>query len=247
MCQNLLYARKQRDMPRISLKEQLDRQLEALEEIAAFIDDADSSSAFESDDTIETLASDASNDIQEYENFMREPLQPLVRLLRQDINDRRYVEPRRAVPKSRDWFKTILPTLSDERFKVFTRMSRQSFAFVLEQIADHQVFKNQSNNQQVAVEDQLLIALSDGNRAGFIPLASTFGCSEGHVFDCVTRVVEALADSKDQFIRWPTAADRRKEAEKNRVRAGFLDVVGKVDGTDIVLEHKPGTLLTRYM
>ncbi|KAE8195680.1 hypothetical protein CF328_g4359 [Tilletia controversa] len=70
--------------------------------------------------------------------------------------------------------------------------------------------------------------------------AGHWGTSEVHVFNCVRRVVTALASLKDSWIVWPDAAARILESADSKKRAGLKGVIGKLDGTDIVLYERPG-------
>ena len=64
--------------------------------------------------------------------------------------------------------------------------------------------------------------------------------SEGHVYNCTRRVVEALYAVEAEYIHWPSAAERRQESAANEEKARFIGAVGKLDGTDIILAEKPG-------
>ena len=63
---------------------------------------------------------------------------------------------------------------------------------------------------------------------------------EGHFFNCTYRVVTALYRLRNRVICWPDEIARRRESMINHNRGGFIGAVGKLDGTDIVLENKPG-------
>ena len=53
-------------------------------------------------------------------------------------------------------------------------------------------------------------------------------------------MIEALFNLKDQFITWLNSRKRLHKSMVNDERQGFIGVVGKVDGTDIILKFKPG-------
>lgn len=111
-------------------------------------------------------------------------------------------------------------------------------------IKDDPIFYNNSNIPQTLVHAQLHYALykfgSDGNASSWTSGARKWGISEGHMYDCTLRVIEALCNLKDQLIIWPTQDKRKYESIKNSDREGFLGAVGKLDGTNIVLKFKPG-------
>ena len=65
---------------------------------------------------------------------------------------------------------------------------------------------------------------------------------EGHINNCVQRVIYALFELRDKYICWPSQEAQRLESLQNHERAGFIEAVGKVDETDIVLYYKCKTV-----
>ena len=165
------------------------------------------------------------------------------RAVHEALAEERYMEPRVFVPKS-DWARNILPKYSDIRWRSFARMSPESFRHILGLISNNPLFYNNANPQQTPIETQLKIALwrlgNDGSASGFRPSASQWGVSEGHINDCTRRVITALFQLREQYIKWPSATERRRESINNDEREGFLGAIGKADNTDIVLQCKPG-------
>ena len=106
------------------------------------------------------------------------------------------------------------------------------------------VFSNDSFCPQAPIDVQLHLALyklgNDGNASAYKPSATLWGVSEGHFFNCTYRVVTALYRLRNRVICWPDEIARRRESMINHDRGGFIGAVGKLDGTDIVLENKPG-------
>ena len=113
----------------------------------------------------------------------------------------------------------VSPKLSDDRFRKILRMDRLSFKYVTSLIKDDPVFYNNSNIQQTPVYAQLHYELyklgSDGNAGSWTSCASKWGISEGHMYDCILRVIEALCKLKDQLITWPNQNKRKIERMKN--------------------------------
>ena len=182
--------------------------------------------------------------------FMKNGLSSHYLLLRgiyEEIRTTRYLVPRTRVPKSTEWVLRVLPQLSDDRFRSYTRMHRRSFGILCSMIEDHSVFQNHSSCAQVPVDQQLLVALAklanDGSSSSVRPVASVHGVSEGHVVNCISRVVTALYDQKDRHVYWPVAERRARESQLVQQRSGLVGVVGSVDGTDIVLKDKPCGLI----
>ena len=160
----------------------------------------------------------------------------------------RYIEPRVGIPKAIDWSTRVLPFLADDRFRSVVRVDRDTFRTILHEIRDHPVFQNNSNQPQRPIEEQLVITLArlggNGTRSGHMTMASLFGVSEGHIENCNQRVVEAIYSLRHKYIKWPSPAERIRESQENETRQGFRGVVGKVDGSDIVLSQAPGTIFS---
>ena len=114
--------------------------------------------------------------------------------------EERYMKPRIAVPKS-DQASYILSQYADARWRIFTRMNPE---YIVRLISNNLVFHNNSTSQQAPVESQLKIALwklaHDGSASGFRPSASQQGVSEGHISDCMRRVVTALFQLREEYI-----------------------------------------------
>ena len=55
--------------------------------------------------------------------------------------------------------------------------------------------------------------------------------------------------NKAKYITWPTSTERRLESLENQMKKGFTGaIIGKVDGTDIILLYKPeGDLVGRTL
>jgi predicted DNA-binding protein YlxM (UPF0122 family) len=96
---------------------------------------------------------------------------------------------------------------------------------------------------QTFVESQIKYALyrldHDESVSGFLLIAIMWGVSEEHIFDCIKRVVEALCRLRERFITWSDERTRIRESLQNQKRQrGFIEVVSKVNETNIVLNIK---------
>lgn len=153
------------------------------------------------------------------------------------------MEPREEVPKS-NWSSYILPQYADFRWRSFSRMNPASFQQILLLVEGDPTFSNISTSAQAPVDAQLKLALwklsHNGSASGFRASSAQWGVSEGHIFDCTKRVVAALFRLREQYIQWPSETARKRESIINDIREGFSGAVGKVDGTYIVLQYKPG-------
>jgi hypothetical protein len=132
------------------------------------------------------------------------------------------------------------------RFRRNLRVSPDTFDELVQRIADHHVFHNQSNCQQFPVEIQLAITLfrfgHDGNSTSVEAVAQWAGVSVGTVVKTTRRVIIAFLSLHDTVIRWPN--EEEKEAAKEWVEAescpSWRDGFCMVDGTLIPLFEKPG-------
>ena len=57
-----------------------------------------------------------------------------------------------------------------------------------------------------------------------------------------SQVLEALCNLKNVVIKWPNKDAKKKENMQNDTQKGFLNCMGKVDGTDIILKNKLGSV-----
>ncbi|CAD6915906.1 unnamed protein product [Tilletia controversa] len=161
-----------------------------------------------------------------------------------DLYTPRYLHQRAPIPKSRDWVDTIFPDLDAARFKTWVRMDRASFAFIHDLIAESPVFGSTPRSPQAPVAEQLAIALhkfgTHGTGSGIRMEAGHWGQSEGHIVNSTRRVAHALCDILQHWIKWPGEQERAEESRNAAQRAGLEGMIGKVDGTDVVLHERPG-------
>lgn len=83
-------------------------------------------------------------------------------------------------------------------------MDPKSFKFILSLIKDHPIFYNRSTCLQASVESQLKVNLyklaHDGSASGFVPSSAQWGVSEGHINNCIRRVIYALFQLRDKYV-----------------------------------------------
>jgi hypothetical protein len=162
----------------------------------------------------------------------------------------RYELPRDKLLRGPAYLRHVLTTLKDLRpdmFRQELRVSPATFDKILAKIADNPVFFNNSNNPQLAVEDQLAIVLyrfgHDGNAASLQSVANWAGVGKGTVTLCTRRVMTAVLHPRfmKEAVRFPT--DAEKLEAKDWVQAhsckawngGWLFV----DGTLVPLCDRP--------
>ena len=135
---------------------------------------------------------------------------------------------------------------SPDHFRRKLRVEPQTFDGLINQIENHPVFHNNSNNAQLPVQTQLCIFLFRvghyGNASSPEDTAQWAGISVGGVEKCTDRVIVALLSCHDEAIHLPNAAE--KEGSKSYVeevlcaewRGGFL----LADGSKFPFYQRPG-------
>lgn len=177
-----------------------------------------------------------------YEDFNRE-----ITALRHEILTTRVLEPGARVPKSSQLH--LLDDFSENNLRLFRkklRMDPETFHALVERIADHPIFYNNSNVTQAPPKVQLAIFLNRvghyGNAASPEDIAQWAGGSAGWVDKCTNRVMVALLSLHDEAIHLPTAEEKEEakawvEGETcEEWRNGFL----LVDGTKFPVFQRPG-------
>ncbi|KAL3671668.1 hypothetical protein V7S43_003580 [Phytophthora oleae] len=148
------------------------------------------------------------------------------------VEGNRYLSPCLLYDKSRDFAKNYFLKLPDESFRQLTRMSKESFQFVLSEIEDHRVFHNNSVHPQASVTLQLAVTLDRlGNYGDGVSLGRTlklWGIGKGTCVLYTTRVLEALIDLASQYVVWPNKR-KRKAMPKRMAAKGFKGCVGFID------------------
>ena len=128
------------------------------------------------------------------------------------------------------------------------RVDPHIFDDILDQISEHPVFQNQSNNRQLPVAIQLAVFLFRaghyGNACTPEDVAQWAGVSAGMVINCTHRVMAAVLDQHDQFIYIPDVQsedmrEARMFAESRACRA-WRNGVFAADGSAINLYARPG-------
>lgn len=103
-----------------------------------------------------------------------------------------------------------------QSFRQKVRVNPEIFDSILDQISDHPIFHSESHNSQLPVAIQLTIFL---NHAGHYGNGSTpdeicewVGVSVGSVTNCSNRVMVAILDQHDEFVR--VSAEHSEEMEE---------------------------------
>lgn len=191
-----------------------------------------SSSSSESDDDEPSAAED-------YLNSMAE------------LYSQRYLAERRDIPKTDSMMHLLLNVYKQDFpdiFRSYLRIEPYCFDKLVDAIRDDEIFQNNSNNSQMPVEEQVVIALYRfghfGNAASTMKVALQFGVGYGTVHLITTRVMKATCTPRFRAASVQWASGAVKEEAKQWVegvscpawRNGWL----MVDGTLVPLFRRPG-------
>jgi len=129
------------------------------------------------------------------------------------------------------------------RFRVFFRMSRESFNTLTMLIQGDPIFQNRSQNPQTAVEVQLATVLYflGSSGASMIRGAARLVIGEGTTRLYSNRSIAALLHLLPWVLSWrrPGTMEVRKMRIGVERASGFPGCVGFLDGTDMVVQRSP--------
>lgn len=162
----------------------------------------------------------------------------------------RYLEERSPIPKTEELMHLILHEYKHNRphiFRSYLRIDPGCFDDLVTAIEDDEVFHNNSNNPQMPVEEQAVIALYRlghyGNAASSLKVALQFGVGVGTVHLVTTRILKATCSQRFRSASVQWASPEARAAAKEWVesmscpawRNGWL----MVDGTLVPLFRRP--------
>ncbi len=138
------------------------------------------------------------------------------------LYSKRYLKPhhrqRERGPARLPFVLTHVKTHNPETFRSILRVSPSTFDALIARLSDDPVFFNNSQNDQIPVEQQITVVLYRfghyGNAAGLARVAEWSGFGKGTVLLITRRVLTAIlrADFLQTAVRFPT--DVEKEAAK---------------------------------
>ncbi|CAL1677384.1 unnamed protein product [Lasius platythorax] len=112
---------------------------------------------------------------------------------------------RRVVPKIRNYLEHVVARYTDNEFKSHFRMKRNTFHFLLHLIGPRLNNTPFRGREQIDTTKQLLIAIyvlatPDSYRS----ICERFDVARSTAWFSVKRVIRAIYDIRNQFIKWPT-------------------------------------------
>jgi len=168
-----------------------------------------------------------------------------------NLYSERYMAERTEIPKTQALMQLLLGEYKNKFphiFRSYLHIDPDCFDSLVEAIQDDEIFHNNSNNSQIPIEEQVVIALFRfghyGNAASMMKVALQFGVGFGTVHLVTTRVLKACCSERfrSSSVQW--ANERMKAEAKDWVekqscpawRNGWL----MVDGTLVPLFRRPG-------
>jgi hypothetical protein len=162
----------------------------------------------------------------------------------------RYEVPRDGLPRGPSFMLHVLITLKNSRpdkFREELRVSPHTFDAIVTAIEDDPIFSNNSNNQQMAVEEQVAITLyrfgHDGNAASLQGTANWAGTGKGTIQLAMRRVMTAVLRPAfmTEAVRFPTAEEkeRAKQWVQQHSCRSWRNGWSFVDGTLVPLAQRP--------
>ena len=133
--------------------------------------------------------------------------------------------------------------LSDEAFRLYFRMNRDSFRDLLILLGSNSRFDSPGRKQQSPLGLQTMVFLyyvgTSGNASNPSKIGNFFGISKGSVINYTNRVTAALCDMKDDVVFWPDADERSQIGACMRDKYQFPFCVGIADGSLLPLQWRP--------
>jgi len=162
--------------------------------------------------------------------------------LSEHVSSHRFLQRNLIYPRTEYFLTKVFPDMPDREFRAKFRTTREGFRGVLELIENNPIFYNQSNNEQAHPSVQLAVALArfgcNGTGASVSNIQDSFQIGAGTVTLYTKRVIKALLDLHDDWIKWPDS-NRRSENGQVMREEGFPGCIGCIDGTTVTISQKP--------
>ncbi|KYN08010.1 Putative nuclease HARBI1 [Cyphomyrmex costatus] len=140
----------------------------------------------------------------------------------------------RRVTRIKNYVTITIPDYSERQFREHFRMSRTTFENLERMLALDLIRTTESGRFTLDVRTQLLAVLwLLATPDSFRSVSDRFDISKSLLHDSMKRVVVALNNLADRFIKWPTG-DQLNKVKQRFSEIGYLpDVIGAIDGCHI--------------
>ncbi|XP_033125006.1 protein ALP1-like [Anneissia japonica] len=139
--------------------------------------------------------------------------------------------------KSVHWWETIVPLYSDKDFIENFRLNKETFKYVVDELRPF--IEKSENNNGPTFSTEWRVAMTLYRLSSGIPFnrtANQFGSAKSTACTIYHEVCEAIeAVLMPKFITFPTGQELKKNIEKFKMKGGFPQVVGAIDGTHIAI------------
>ena len=142
------------------------------------------------------------------------------------------------IPRSNHWFEIALTELPQKEWYANFRVSKDTFNYILSEIAADISRKDTKLRKAISAEKRLAITLYYiCSTSEYRTVANLFGVSTAFVCLCVKNVSTAiLSKLKTRFLSIPKGEDLKEVMRLYKLRWGFPQCAGAIDGTHIAIQ-----------
>jgi hypothetical protein len=150
-----------------------------------------------------------------------------------------------------DCFSDNSVRFNEEEFLKHFRLSRKNFWHLVDLLKDDDAFRSMEGKRpKASVARHVIVYLyrlgREGADGSAISIATFFGLGKGTVSVYIARVVKAIKAFKNDVVHWPDAQEKENIKSRIRVKHGFQNCIGIIDGTLIGLATKPSVFGESY-
>ena len=136
--------------------------------------------------------------------------------------------------RSCSWFEMVKNGFSDDQWYVNFRVTRQTFAYILNEIHRDIVRQDTTMRKSIPTNRRLALTLYYlASSAEYRTIAHLFGVSDSFVCKCIKEVCQAICYRLSQVICFPKDDELNEVIQMYEERWGFPMCAGAIDGTHI--------------
>jgi len=147
--------------------------------------------------------------------------------------------------KSAAWVHAVRDHTSEQRFRMYLRVSRSTFSKLEDVLWAHAraSFRRRRGGGQLALDLQLALTVYQlghyGNACSADAVADLFGVSVAAVIKSTRRVVKALSMIAPEHVKWPSRSCGAASSRFSADGYGLKGCIGATDGTAFPLAYQP--------
>ena len=132
----------------------------------------------------------------------------------------------------------LMTTATEPEFFSQIRMKRETFEAVLEILSPHCTKVFRGGHEPISCRDALLMSLRYlGSTVTMQEIATQYGFRGGAVHNCLSQIIDGLANFAEDYIKWPSSEDLPALEKEFRAIANFPGVLGVLGGC--LVDFKP--------